>query len=164
MFHESRIHTGRQMAPKGDRLGWCSLTEVLGVCAAPACQIPACCWAAAARPVPLLLRAAAPAHGLQRRCGRWPWLGLCVLCPSGQRAPLGAGPSERLWFPVWLEEADVECPCPVLEDALLGDEAVVAALAAPLVGNVHGALVRTQRFVVVIRYWKMIRIPVEKRK
>lgn len=77
--------------------------------------------------------------------------GLCVH-PSGQRLHPGVGDSERFWFPVWLEEADVECPCPVLEDALLGDEAVVAALAAPLVGKVHGALVWSQRFIVVIRY------------
>lgn len=67
MFHESQTHTGSQMAPKGDGLGWYSLAEsTLGVCCSsmPApwllLQVPA------ADPVTLLLQAAVPAHKVQR--------------------------------------------------------------------------------------------------
>lgn len=130
------------------------------MCAAPPCQLPDCCCRCQLQTL-LLFSSRLPCWPTRSKgCyGRWLWLSLCIH-PSGQWFHLGVGYSERFWFPVWLEEVDVECPCPVLEDAFLGDEAVVAALAAPLVGKVHCALVRSQRFIVMIRYWKMIRIPV----
>lgn len=134
------------------------------MCAAPPCQLPDCCCGCQLQTLFSLPSRLPCWPARSRGCwGRWLWLGCCVH-PSGQRFPPGLGRSEGLWFPVRLEEADVECPCPVLKDAFLGDEAVVAALAAPLVGKVHGALVWSQRFIVVIRYRKMIRIPGEKRK
>lgn len=89
-----------------------------------------------------------------------------VLCirPSDHRFNLRVVYSEWFWLPVWLEKVNIECPCPVLKHSFLCDETVMAALPSPLVWHVHCAFVRSQRFIIMIRYWKMIRIPVEERK
>lgn len=50
---------------------------------------------------------------------------------------------------------DIEGPGPVCEHGLLRDEAVVAPSSAPLVGEVHGALVRAGGLVVMIRHGGM---------
>lgn len=88
---------------------------------------------------------------------------VAVLCihPSDGRFNLGLIYSKWLWFPVWLEEVNIECPRPVLKHSFLCDEAMMAALPSPLMWNVHCAFVGSQRFIVMIRYWKMIRIPAE---
>lgn len=67
--------------------------------------------------------------------------------------------SQWVWFPVWLKKVNIECPCPVLKDAFLCDEAVMTALPASLMGEVHCAFIGSKRFVVVIRYWRVIGIP-----
>lgn len=54
---------------------------------------------------------------------------------------------------------DVKRPCPFGEDAFLCDEAVVAAPPTALVGNVHGALVRASRLIVVVGDGVMLRLP-----
>lgn len=61
--------------------------------------------------------------------------------------------------PVRLVEVDVKSPCPVGEDPLLCDEAVVAAPPPTLVRNVHGALVRPTWLVVVVRDGVVLRLP-----
>lgn len=61
--------------------------------------------------------------------------------------------SHRL--PVWLVKADVEGSSPVREDRLLRDEAVVASLSTPLVGQIHGALVWPVGLVVMVRHGGM---------
>lgn len=58
-------------------------------------------------------------------------------------------------LPVRLVKADVEGSGPVGEDRLLRDEAVVAPPSTPLVGEIHGALVRPAGLVVVIRHGGM---------
>lgn len=68
--------------------------------------------------------------------------------------------SKWLWFPVWLKKVNVECPCPVLKDAFLRDEAVMTALPSSLVGEVHCTFIRSERFIIVIRYWRVIGVPV----
>lgn len=55
-------------------------------------------------------------------------------------------------LPVWLVKVDVEGSSPVLEHSLLCDEAVVASLSTPLVGQIHGALVWPVELVVMIRH------------
>lgn len=71
---------------------------------------------------------------------------------------------KRRRAPVRLVEVDVKSPRPVGEDPLLRDEAVVAAAPSALVWNVHGALVRTARLVVVIGDGVMLRLPAGKAK
>lgn len=61
--------------------------------------------------------------------------------------------SHRL--PVWLVKVDVEGSSPVREDRLLRDEAVVASLSTPLVGQIHGALVWPVGLVVMVRHGGM---------
>lgn len=82
----------------------------------------------------LPLEASWASHGLEQR--RW-------------KAPAGVPRSGR---PVGLVEVDVEGLRPVGKDGLLRDEAVVAALTPPLVGQIQGALVRSGGLVVVIRH------------
>lgn len=48
-------------------------------------------------------------------------------------------------------EVDVEGSSPVCERGLLRDEAVVASSPAPLVGEIHGALVGPRGLVVMVR-------------
>lgn len=55
---------------------------------------------------------------------------------------------------------DVKSPCPVGEDPLLCDEAVVAAPPPTLMRNVHGALIWTARLVVVVGDGVVLRLPV----
>lgn len=108
---------------------------------------------------------AVPEGPTPRRLTQWVTV-TAVLCipPSDHRFNLGVIYSEWFRFPVWLEKVNVECPCPVLKHSFLCDEAVMAALSSPLVWNVHCAFIRSQRFVIMIRDWKMIRIPVEERE
>lgn len=67
---------------------------------------------------------------------------------------------ERWGAPVRLVEVDVKRPCPVGKDSLLCDEAVVTAPTPTLMGNVHGALVRTTWLVIVVGDGVMLRLPV----
>ena len=55
---------------------------------------------------------------------------------------------------------DVKSPCPVGEDPLLRDEAVVTAPPPTLMRNVHGALIWTPRLVVVVGDRVVLRLPV----
>lgn len=73
---------------------------------------------------------------------------LVLVLGQGRRAPVG------------LVEVDVESPGPLGEDALLGDEAMVAAAAAALMGDVHGTLVWPKRLVVVVGDRGMLRFSV----
>lgn len=57
---------------------------------------------------------------------------------------------QRWGAPVGLVEVDVKSPCPVGEDSLLRDESVVAAPPPTLMGDVHGAFIRTTWLVVMI--------------
>lgn len=50
---------------------------------------------------------------------------------------------------------DIEGPGPVCEHGLLRDEAVVAPSSAPLMGEVHGALVGAGGLIVMIRHGGM---------
>lgn len=59
--------------------------------------------------------------------------------------------SDSSWLPVRLVKVDVEGSSPVCKHRLLRDEAVVASSSAPLVGEIHGALVGPQGLVVMIR-------------
>lgn len=91
---------------------------------------------------------------------------VAVLCihPSDRCFNLGVIYSKWFWFPVWLEEVNIECPRPVLKHSFLCDETMMAALSSPLVRNVHCAFIGSQRFIIMIRYWKMIRIPAGEKK
>lgn len=104
--------------------------------------------------------------------GPTPWwliqsvIAVAVFCihPSDRCFHLGVIYSKWFWFPVWLEEVNVECPRPVLKHSFLCDEPMMAALSSPLVWNVHCAFIGSQRFIIMIRYWKMIRIPAGEKK
>lgn len=52
--------------------------------------------------------------------------------------------------PVWLVKVDIVGLSPVCEHYLLGDEAMVASLSTPFVGEIHGALVRSPGLIVMI--------------
>lgn len=56
---------------------------------------------------------------------------------------------------------DVKRPCPVSEYALLCDEAVMAASASALVGDVHGAFVWPQGLVIMVWDGRALGFPVE---
>lgn len=71
---------------------------------------------------------------------------------------------ERRGTPVRLVEVDVKRPCPVGEDSLLRDEAVVAAPPPPLMRDVHGAFIRAVWLVVVVRDRVVLRLPGEGRE
>lgn len=58
-------------------------------------------------------------------------------------------------LPVWLVKVDVEGLSPVCKHRLLCDEAVVAPSPAPLVGEIHGALVGPRGLIVMIRHGGM---------
>lgn len=67
--------------------------------------------------------------------------------------------------PVRLVEVDVKCPCPVGEDPLLCNEAVVAATPATLMRYVHGALVWAAWLIIVVGHGVVLRLPaVEERQ
>lgn len=78
-------------------------------------------------------------------------------CDRPLQRPVGW---ERRGAPVRLVEVDVKSPCPVGEDPLLRDEAVVAAPAPTLMRNVHGALIWTTWLVVVVGDGVVLRLPV----
>lgn len=56
---------------------------------------------------------------------------------------------------------DVKRPCPVSKDTLLCDEAVMAASASALMGDVHGTFVWPQRLVIMVRDGRVLSFPVE---
>jgi len=89
------------------------------------------------------------------------WRGEGHLGGLGAKRPVGG---ERRGLPVGLVEVEVERPRPVGEDALLSDEAVVASAATALVGDVHGALIRTPGLVVVVRDRLVLRLPERERE
>lgn len=68
--------------------------------------------------------------------------------------------SKWFWFPVWLKKVNIECPCPVLKDAFLCNEAVMTTLPSSLMREVHCTFIWSKRFIIVIRYWRVIGIPV----
>lgn len=80
--------------------------------------------------------------------------------PRGGRPHQRSVGWERWGAPVWLVEVDVKSPCPVGEDPLLRDEAVVAAPPPTLMRNVHGTLVWTTWLVVMIGDRVVLRLPV----
>lgn len=57
---------------------------------------------------------------------------------------------------------DVKRPCPVSEDALLRDKAMMAASASTLVRDVHGTFVWPQGLVIMVWDRRTLRFPVGK--
>lgn len=56
---------------------------------------------------------------------------------------------------------DVKCPCPASKDALLRDEAVMAASASALVRDVHGTFVWPPGLVIMVWDGRALNVPVE---
>lgn len=66
---------------------------------------------------------------------------------------------ERWGAPVRLVEVDVKSPCPVSEDPLFCDEAVMASPPPTLMRDVHSTLIWTTWLVVVVRDGVVLRLP-----